>query len=83
MTKRNNKSFYSSRKIKISIESPYIGEVIIKIWRRNEEYYLIAISETSDELYEDYNSALRILTSLKCKSAKRWFIKEFNKEVVP
>lgn len=75
-----NKSYFSSRKIKISIESPLIGEVIIKIWRKRGEYYLLIISSTSDELFEDYETTLKILTKLRCRSAKRWFIKEFNKK---
>lgn len=75
-----NKSYYSSRKIKISIESPLIGEVIIKIWRKKGEYYLLTISNTSDELFEDYETTLKILTKLRCRSAKKWFIREFNKK---
>lgn len=75
-----NRSFYSSRKIKISIESPSIGEVIIKIWKTRGEYFLLTISTTSDELSDDYEATLRVLTRLKCRSAKRWFIKEFNKK---
>lgn len=76
-----NKSFYSSRKIKISIESPIIGEVVIKAWKRKKgECYFLSISTTSDELYDDYETTLKILTKLRCKSAKKWFIKEFNKK---
>lgn len=76
-----NKSYFSSRKIKISIESPSIGEVIIKIWKTRGEYFLLTISTTSDELSDDYESTLKVLTRLKCRSAKKWFIKEFNKKV--
>lgn len=76
-----SKSFYSSRKIKISIESPIIGEVVIKVWKSKKgECYFLSISTTSDELYDDYETTLKILTKLRCKSAKKWFIKEFNKK---
>lgn len=76
-----SKSFYSSRKIKISIESPIIGEVVIKVWKSKKgKCYFLSISTTSDELYDDYETTLKILTKLRCKSAKKWFIKEFNKK---
>ena len=72
---------FSNRKIKITIEDGYFEDlkrngVLITVWNKTG-LFLRTCSVRSDELYEDIQSTLRILTeNVNCPQARRWFRKE-------
>lgn len=75
------KVLFSSRKVKIKIEALDFsgeqqrkrGKVLIEVWNKRKTYFS-SISSTSDELYQDTEDVLKVLSKKEINSpqARRW-----------
>lgn len=79
------KEKFSNKKVKISVEDCYLEDlcrngVIITVWRK-KRLYLRTCSINSNELFQDVQSTLKILsTYIKSPQARRWFRKVMDSE---